>query len=48
VSDSEVEFQVKSAPGVRLEFQKDAQGMYFIAILKQPGQVFRALRLHTS
>ncbi len=48
VSDSEVEFLVKSAPGVRLEFQKDAQGVYNIAILKQPGQVFKAARVPAS
>jgi CubicO group peptidase (beta-lactamase class C family) len=45
LSDSEIEFQVKGAMGVRLEFQKDAQGVYHMAILKQPGQVFKATRI---
>jgi CubicO group peptidase (beta-lactamase class C family) len=48
VLDSEVEFLIKNAPGVRLEFQKDAQGVYRTALLKQPGQVFEAPRVSAS
>jgi hypothetical protein len=45
VSDSEIEFQVKGEIGIRLEFQKDAQGVYYIVVLKQLGQVFKATRI---
>jgi CubicO group peptidase (beta-lactamase class C family) len=48
MSDSEVEFLVKAAPGVRLGFRKDVEGVYGTAILKQPGQVFEAPRLSAS
>jgi CubicO group peptidase (beta-lactamase class C family) len=48
LSDSGVEFLIKNAPGVRLAFQKDAQGTYNMVALKQPGQVFKAPRIPAS
>ena len=46
--DGGIEFQVKGAMDVRLEFQKDARGVYHLAILKQPSQVFKAARIPVS
>jgi CubicO group peptidase (beta-lactamase class C family) len=48
VSDSGLEFQVKGAMDVRLEFPRDAAGDVQTALLKQPGQVFRASRIVQS
>jgi hypothetical protein len=45
MSDSGVEFQVKGAMDVRLEFRRDARGMVNLAILKEPSQVFEASRI---
>jgi CubicO group peptidase (beta-lactamase class C family) len=48
IVDNRVEFKVKSAMDVRLEFQRDAHGLYHLAILKQPNQVFKAPRIPVS
>ncbi len=43
-SPSALEFQVKGATEIFLEFQQDAEGAYRFVLLKQVGQVYQATR----